>query len=133
LALDNIGRTYQRKSVFYQVIWLIVAILLAYSLYAFGYPYYKAFMFRRQVNKIANSDRLGSYFSDSALVSEILDAAYDCRVFCNDSDIDIIEQGRRRQVDVRFNVTVEYFSYHFPWFFTLRCVGWEDVGRPVYK
>ena len=133
MAVDGIGRTFKRKSVTYGIIWTIVGVLTLYTLYSVGKPYWMAYFFKRDCHEIATSEVLGGRFSDAVLVEDILDAAYYNKVFCNDADIDIIEQGRRRQVDIRFSVPFQYFGYKGLWYFKTRCVGWEDVGRPVYK
>jgi hypothetical protein len=133
MAVDKIGRTFKRKSLTYGIIWTVVGVFTLYTLYAVGKPYWKAYFFKKEAHEIATTEVLGGRFYDDELVADILDAAQFNKVFCKASDIDIIEQGRRRQVDIRFSVTFEYFTYRGLWYFKTRCVGWEDVGRPVYK
>jgi len=133
MAVDKIGRTYKRKSAASGIIWFLIGAFALYTIYCVGITWWKAIMFKRDAHKIASTDVLGGRFSDDFLVSELLSAADYNGVYCDDSDIDIIEQGRRRQVDIRFDVPFEYFTYRSTWHFKTRCVGWEDVGRPVYK
>src|SRR4030042_2838591 len=127
------GKKFSRKSSTYTIIWTIVGIFAAYTLYSVGKPYWIAYCFKKGVHAIANEDVLKHSFRDADLVADILDEADYNKVICNDSDIDIEEQGRRRQVDVRFVVPFQYFSFKGLWYFSTRCVGWEDVGRAVEK
>ena len=129
---EGMGKRFSRKSTIYAVIWSIVGIFLAYTIFSFGKPYWIAYFFKKEVHEIAPSEMLGGIFYDAEIVEEILDAAYYHMVFCKENDIDIIEQGRRRQLDVRFAVPFQYFGYRSNWYFKTRVVGWEDVGRPIY-
>jgi len=133
VAIEGIGKKFTRKTAVYTTIWTIVGIFSAYTLFSVGKPYWIAYFFKKEVQEVGNSEVLGGIFYDDELVGDILDSADYHGVFCNENDIDIIEQGRRRQLDVRFSVPFSYFGYHTNWFFKTRSVGWEDVGRPIYK
>lgn len=133
MAVQGMGKKFSRKSSTYTIIWTIVGIFAAYTIFSFGKPYWIAYFFKKGVHSIANEDVLRYGFYDADLVADILDEADLNEVMCKDSDIDITQQGRRRQVDVRFAIPFQYFSFKGLWYFSTRCVGWRDVGKPDYQ